>query len=52
MNVQLPRKEAEKAGMADIPIIARRVCRTKVSPLLTPVNQTIYRHLHTASSPM
>ena len=31
VNMQLPRKEAEKAGMTDIPIIARRICRTKVN---------------------
>lgn len=31
MDMQLPRKEAEKAGMTDIPIIARRICRTKVN---------------------
>ena len=30
MCVQMPRKEAEKAGITDIPIIARRVHRTKV----------------------
>lgn len=46
MHVQLPRKEAEKAGMTDIPIIARRVCRTKVNFLLN-ISCSLSGHLLT-----
>ena len=46
MHVQLPRKEAEKAGMTDILIIARRVCRTKVNSLLN-ISCSLSGHLLT-----